>query len=172
MTLAFQDQAQGSDTRRSKSKFKIQPAPTEEKEANPADGQELLLERFFINYGQEQKPTPDFDGRYQGAVGTSLAPQTNYLVHRYVDSLMHTGLFHSEGGAESFQDWIKRGPYYHFRWPKDATESSTRVSVNFKLSRPFADNQQHQVMLFKQWRSAYKITHSNERVDIASLQEL
>jgi len=172
LTLAFQDQAEGSDTRRSKSKFKIRPAPTEEKTAAPMDGQELLLERFYINYGQEQKPAPDFDGRYQGVVGSTLVPQTNYLVHRYVDSLMHAGLFHTEGGAESFQDWIQRGPYYHFRWPKDATESSTRASVNFKFSQPFADNQQHQVMLFSQWRSAYKITHNNGRVEIENLQEL
>ena len=173
LTLAFQDQAEGSDTRRSKSKFKIRPVMAEEKEGHAAEeGQELLLERFFINYGQEQKPTPDFDGRFQGAVGTNLEPQTNYLVHRYVDSLMHAGLFHTEGGAESFDEWLQRGPYYHFRWPKDATESSTRVSVNFKFSQPFADQQQHQVMLFSQWRSAYKITHNNGRVDIASLQEL
>ena len=173
LTLAFQDQAEGSDTRRSKSKLKIRPVMAEEKEGHAAEeGQELLLERFFINYGQEQKPTPDFDGRFQGAVGTNLEPQINYLMHRYVDSLMHAGLFHTEGGAESFDEWLQRGRYYHFRWPKDATESSTRVSVNFKFSQPFAEQQQHQVMLFSQWRSAYKITHNNGRLDIASLQEL
>lgn len=131
-----------------------------------------MLERFFITYGHEQKPTPDFDGRFDSVQGDNSRPQTNYLVHRYVDSLMQADLFHTDGGAESFADWLRRGPYYHFRWPKDAMEDSTRVSINFKFSQRFADNLQHQIILFSQWRTAYKIKHKDGRVDISSFQEL
>jgi len=84
---------------------------------------------------------------------------------------MHADLYHSEGGPETFAQWIERGPYYHFRWPKDAMEGSTRVSVNFKFTRPFADNLQHQVMLFSQWRTAYKIEHKDGRILVHPLPE-
>ena len=132
----------------------------------------MLLERFFIQYGNEQKPVPDFDGKYSKALPGSYRISSNFLVHRYVDSLMQANLFHTDGGAESFDDWIRRGPFYHFRWPKDAMENSTRVTVNFKFSQPFAEGLEHQVMLFSQWRSAYKITHRNGRVHLPTLEEL
>jgi len=135
------------------------------------EGQDLLLERFFLTYGGQQKPAPDFDGRYEHVVGNSRASQSNFLVHRYVDSLMQTDLFHTDGGAESFNDWLRRGPYYHFRWPKDSSETSTRVNVNVKFSRPFAQQMQHQIMLFSQWRTAYKIKHKDGRVQMQQLLE-
>ena len=172
LTLAFQDQAEGSDTRCSRSKFKIRPAPVDgDRNVSTHEGQDLLVERFFIQYNNQQKPAPDFDGRYTRVQSNTHLSQSNYLMHRYVDTLMQADLFHTDGGAESFQDWIQRGPFYHFRWPKDAMEDSTRVSVNFKFAHPFADNLQHQVMLFSQWRTAYKISHKNGRIQIAALQE-
>jgi len=171
LTLAFQDQAEGSDTRYSSSKFKIRPAVTDDPNVSSHEGQDLNLERFFITYGNQQKPAPDFDGRYAGAQGNVNAPHTNFLQHRYVDSLMQADLFHTDGGPESFAQWVERGPYYHFRWPKDAMESSTRVTVSFKFSRPFDDALQHQVMLFSQWRSAYKISHKDGRITVELLRE-
>ena len=171
LTLAFQDQSAGSDTRRSRSKLKIRPAE-DERGIDSSLGQDLALDRFFIQYTNNQKPSPDYDGTFHSIEGDTRQDQTNFLVHRYVDSLMQADMFHTDGGAESFLDWIRRGPLYHFRWPKDATENSTRVNVNFKFATRFADNLQHQIVLFSQWRTAYKIKHKNGRVDIASFQEL
>ena len=92
-------------------------------------------------------------------------------MHRYIDSLMQADMFHTEGGGESFEEWI-RGPFYHFLWPKDDMEQSTRVSVNFKFARPFGDNEEHQVMLFSQWRSAFKIVHKDGRIQATTMQDL
>ena len=173
LTLAFQDQAEGQDTRRSRSKFKIRGGVMEEKELETTalQGQDLMLDRFYVNYGHQQKPTPDFDGGFSAGATTNFVPQRNFMVQRYVDTLMNAGMFHTEGGPESFQDWLRRGPYYHFRWPKDATEFSTRATVTFKFAKPFAEDVQHQVMLFSQWRTAYKISHKHGRVE-ASMKEL
>ena len=172
LTLAFQDQAEGSDTRCSRSRFKIRPPPVGDPTNQAHEGQDLLLERFFMTYAGQQKPAPDFDGRYENVTGNSRVSQSNFLVHRYVDSLMQADLYHSDGGAESFNDWVRRGPYYHFRWPKDAMENSTRVNVNVKFARPFAQNMQHQIMLFSQWRTAYKISHKDGRIQMQKLLEL
>ena len=172
LTLAFQDQGPTSDTRYSQSKFKIRPALYDFERHSTVEGQDLMLERFFIQYGNEQKPVPDFDGMYTKSLADSFQRTKNHLVHRYVDSLMQANLFHTDGGAESFDDWIRRGPYYHFRWPKDAMETSTRVTGNFKFGAAFAEGLEHQVMLFSQWRTAYKITHRNGRIHLPTLQEL
>jgi len=172
LTLAFQDQAEGSDTRYSSSKFKIRPAVSNDAEIPSHEGQELNVERFFITYGNQQKPAPDFDGGYQGAQGNANGSHVNFLQHRYVDTLMQADLFHTDGGAESFAQWIERGPYYHFQWPKDAMENSTRVTVNFKFSRPFTEDLQHQLMLFSHWHTAYKISHNNGRIEVQTMQEL
>ena len=172
LTLALQDQAEGSDTRCSRSKFKIRPPPPGDVHNQAHEGQDLLLERFFLTCAGQQKPAPDFDGRYENVTGDSCRSQSNFLVHRYVDSLMQADLFHTDGGAESFNDWLRRGPYYHFRWPKDAMENSSRVNVNVKFSRPFAQNMQHQMMLFSQQRTAYKISHKDGRIQMQKLLEL
>ena len=173
LTLAFQDQHAGTDTRMSRSKFKISKAiPTGDIGRSSRGGQDLLLERFFIQYAREQKPSPDFDGCHEMHQGDSNTSGINYLTHRYADSLMQADLYHTDGGAESFQEWISRGPFYHFQWPKDAMNQSTRAAVSVKFAAPFAEDRQHQMMLFSQWRTAYRIVHRNGRIEIAAMNEL
>ena len=172
LALAFQDQNAGSDTQYSRSKFKIRPGSNHGVDGqSTAGGQDLLLERFFIQYGREQKPSPDFDGRYAMTHGHTRDPQVNYLMQRYVDSLMQADLYHTDGGAESFKEWVERGPLYFFRWPKDAMEQSTRAAVSVKFAHPFADNRQHQVVLFNQWRTAYRIVHRQGRMEVDDMHE-
>ena len=50
--------------------------------------------------------------------GNSTAKQINYLTHRYADTLLQSGAFHTEGGSESLSEWIRRGMFFHFAWPK------------------------------------------------------
>lgn len=174
LTLAFQDQAAGTSTQFSRSLFKIRPG------ANAAAGgvgsqrgQDLLLNRFYISYNHLQKPSPDFDGQYTQAEGDSLVNEFNQLTQRYADTMMQAGAYHTEGGAESFQEWINRGPYYHFLWPKDAVENNTRVNINFQFSQAFGPaNANHTVLLFNWWRTAYHIVHVNGRVDRMTVEEL
>jgi len=129
-----------------------------------------MLQRFFVQYGQDQKPSPDFDGKYEECDGNNHRLQSNYLVHRYVDSLMNSGLYHAEGGTETYDEWLRRGPYYQFRWPKDATDRSTRASVTFQFTRPFTEGPHH-VLMFSQWRAAFKIKHDRGRIQILSLED-
>ena len=104
----------------------------------------------------------------QKAIRTARKP----IIWYTTSIVMQADMFHTDGGAETFAEWIRRGPCYHFRWPKDAMENSTRASVNFKFSRPFDAHLQHQVMLFSQWNTAYKITHKHGRMQVAELKEL
>lgn len=173
ITLAFADQQAGVSTLRSRSFFTIREGdPLANGGVSAPDGQERLLTRFYINYNNMQKPSPDFDGKYVDAVGDSTLTQTNHMVQRWADTMLQAGAYHTEGGAESFSDWMQRGAYYHFLWPKDAVENNTRVNVNYQFSAAFDDGLNHKVMLFNWWRTAYHVVHRNGRVEKMSVEEL
>ncbi len=157
LTLAFQDGVVGTDTRRSESKFKIRAT-----NLSPG-GQDLRLNRFWIQYANQQKPRPDFDGQFTFERLTTTN-QINYLTQRYADSLLYSGAYFSEGGSETLQDWLHRGPYFHFDWPKDADTLSTRVNLNYSFSVAFENAITPRVILFDHWLSAIKITHKDGRV--------
>jgi len=165
LALAFQDQLTGVDSRRSSSKFKIRPSP-----AAP-DGQELLLTRFYLNYNGFQQPCPDFDGEYKYNPQSQIS-QSQFVAHRYVDNLFQSNGYHAEGGAESLADYMARGMFHYFTWPKDSDEKSTRVNVNYRFSAPFGVGEQHQMLLFSQWNTAFRITHRYGQVDPTRIQEV
>ena len=169
LAFAFQDQDAGLDTQWSLSKFKIRPVLTGNNQAR--EGQDLLLERFSLTYAGQQKPAPDFEGKYDSVSGDTRVSTCNHMLQRYADSLMQADLYHAEGGAESFGEWKQRGPFFYFRWPKDAMDASTRANVTIKFSQAFRDGQQPTIMLFNQWRTAFKIVHKNGRIDITKLRE-
>ena len=98
--------------------------------------------------------------------------KTNYLTERYASNLMQTNLYHTDGGAESFAQWKRRGPYYYFRWPKDAMDSSTRVHVTLKFAERFQGGQQPCILMFNQWRSAFRIAHKDGRISITATKEV
>ena len=172
LTLAFQDIRAGTDTRSSESKFKIRTVVSNTGGQSILEGQELLLNRFFLNYGNSQKPSPDFDGQWLEATGNSSTNQINQLSQRWADSLMQAGGYHSEGGSETLKEWIARGPYYHFLWPRDASEDHTRVNVQYQFRKAFDGGIQHNVLLFSWWKTAYHIVHRNGRVDKVSFESL
>ena len=165
LALAFQDQLAGVDTRRSSTKFKIRPTP------QAPDGQDMLLKRFFLNYNNLQQPCPDYDGRYTFDPRSNVT-QSQCITHRYVENLLQTNAYHSEGGAESLADFVRRGMFHFFLWPKDVDERSTQVNVNYQFETPFGVGEEHQVLLFNQWRSTFRITHKNGQVDTDQIKEM
>lgn len=119
LSCAFQSQAAGSNTLRSSSKFKIQGS------ANFPDTS-YSLNRMFIQYAGMSKPSPDADPSY-----TSPA---DYLTSRYAETQLYSMNYFSEPGPEDKRDWLSRGPYYYFAWPRDGTSEATHVTVNFQFS--------------------------------------
>jgi hypothetical protein len=128
---------------------------------------------MYINYNGLQKPSPYFDGQWTEIEGDSFQNEVNHLTQRYVDTMMQAGAYHTEGGTETFPEWIGRGPFYHFVWPKDAAENSTRVNVSFQFAEEFFPvNINHKILLVNWWRNAYHITHVNGKVDQMTVESL
>lgn len=116
LSVAYQDKRVNSDTRLSASKFKSYDLATTKQD------QELGLNRFYISYAGQQKPSPDADPKFDTNVDNTT--------QRYLETQLASGAYFDLGGAETIEEYHDRGSYYHFKFPKDATDNSTRVIVN------------------------------------------
>lgn len=133
LTIAFQDQTAGSGTLRSQSKFKIRPSVD-------YPGDELRLNRMFLQYAGQSKSSPDADPSY-------TSPD-DFLSSRYAESQLYSMNYYSEGSPESKADWLQRGPYYYFAWPRDGTSEATHVTANFSFQGGLAVASSGNVLLF------------------------
>jgi hypothetical protein len=143
LTLAFQDESAGQLTQYSASKFKSR------------NNTDLNLTRMYLNYAGQNKPQPDADPAY--VVGDAK----DYTTQRYIESLLHSGSYFDAGGSETIQEWQARGPYYYFSWPRDGTDRSTRVNVNFQFG---VASPSTRVLLFDHYKAVARIQVSDGRV--------
>jgi hypothetical protein len=163
LTLAFQDSRTSSDTRASASRFKAYNT------AYTAD-QETLLNRFYVNYSSNNYPSPDAEPLFVDGTGLALATlSSDYLTNRFVDSNIYSGMYYSDGGTESIDEFLERGMYNHMITPRDADDNSNRVIVNVGFS---AAPDHLNVLLFDHSRQVAKITMVEGRVSDVILEDV
>lgn len=155
LTLAFQDREEGNaaNTLHSCTKFKVN------------KGEELRLNRLFLNYANMNKPQPDADPDYVPASAR------DYTLQRYNDSMIYSGQYNNSGGCETLQDWQDRGPYYHFKWYKDGSDRSTQVTTNFSFSTALTADR-GRVLLFNHYRKVASVRIENGMVVDVRTQEI
>ena len=158
LTLAFQDSRAGSSsTLYSQSKFKVAQADVTQavKETN--------LTRMYIKYAGQNKPQPDADPSFK------ITSAEDYMTQRYADSVLYSGTYFSQGGAESINEYRERGAYYHFAWPKEQSDRSTRVTAHYQFSDGIANAT---CLLFSHFKKAALITLENGVVTNVSVEEM
>ncbi len=96
--------------------------------------QDLLLESLQISYANQVKPATRWTSAFTGLLGTAGNPSINELQQRYNDSFMEAGTLMDPAGCESFEDFIKRGPFYYFSFERDSADKSTQVQVAAKIN--------------------------------------
>ena len=121
LAVAFQDRSVGANNT-------MIPAST----LKIRDDGELGLEELYILYNGVQKPQPRADVQFDGA--------NDYLKQRYMENLIYSGNYFNQGGNESYQDWLDRGMFFYFSWPKNSNNGSDQVSVNFKFRTSVGSN--------------------------------
>jgi hypothetical protein len=144
LTTCFQDTRAGNLTQYSASKFKLE------------SDQELKLNRLFVNYAGQNRPSPDADPKYD--VGAAR----DYTTQRYAESQIYSGAYYDCGGAEDIQEWHGRGAYYYFSWPRDGTDRSTRVNVHFGFEGGAVAN--GRVLLFDHSKQIARVQVQDGRV--------
>jgi hypothetical protein len=159
LAVAYQD-ARLQDTRTSASYFTCGAADL----TNSPFGSGKLqnnVNRFFISYGGMQKPSPDADPQYDTT--------TDRIAERYYETMLESLMAYDPAGPETYQEWLRRGLYMLYNFPKSGDDASTRVQVNSQFSAETGDNMR--ILLFSISRTSAQITISNGSVSNVTLVE-
>ena len=162
LTVAYQDLRAGNDTRFSPSKFKSWTA-------GGNSGEELKLNRFFVNYAGQNLPAPDADPSFIPQTGVDPAQGVDYTTQRYTESAIYSGAYFDTGGAETIEDYHDRGAYYYQSWPRDGTDRSTRVNVHQQFNS--ADVVNMRCLLFDHSKQVARVRVQDGRVVDVQLED-
>jgi hypothetical protein len=134
VSVAFQSSTAGNGSL-SLSKFHI-PTTFDEK------GGETALKRFYVNFANQNRPREENESKILRAEGLNpLAEDTvdeggtvsftsaNFFMQRYLESMLNTSQLYKAGGCETFEEWLQRGVFYNWVWPRDGSDLSTRFHV-------------------------------------------
>lgn len=157
LTVCYQDNRCGSDTRFSASRFKSY--------NNAGDvSQELKLDRFMIAYAGQNLPAPD--------ANLAFTTGTDFTVQRYLESQLYSGKYFDTGGGEEIGIFHERGQYLYFAIPRDGSDRSTRVSVYAGFGGATgADLANTRLLLFAHSRKVCRLQIEQGRVVDLQLQE-
>ena len=86
------------------------------------DGSDMKLNAIQLSYANQVKPSTRWNSSYTDTV--------NQMTQRYLDTQLESGMMWSSGGTETFADYTKRGPMYHYNWVRDKDDRSTQVQLN------------------------------------------
>lgn len=158
LTVAFGDTRVGTDTRVSASKFRAYD--------DNLVSQEGKLTRFMLQYAGQSLPNPDADTDYRTGV--------DLFTQRYNDSILYSGGYFETGGAETIEEWRERGQYLYFAVPRDGTDRSTRVTVNFAMGNattPATDLKNTNLLLFAHSKQVAMVKVQDGRVTDCQLED-
>ena len=95
------------------------------------DNGDLTIQSIQIQYANINKPATPYDSKYLLAnVAAGNATSINWLQQRYHDNFYESGLDVDAVGCETFQDWMRRGPFYYFAFDRDMSNHATSAQVS------------------------------------------
>ena len=130
VTVAFQSAKAGNGSS-ALSKFVVPTKAT-------SRGAETALDRFYVNFANQNHPREENESvlSYRGHSSQKIEAgalysdvSTQFFTQRYQESMLNTGQFGRAGGCETFEEWLDRGAYYNWVWPRDGADLSTRFHV-------------------------------------------
>ena len=130
------------------------------------DGTDRNISSLQLTYGNVTKPSTRWTSEFKDDDGKNGS--TNLLVQRYYDSIQEAGLVANPGGAETFDDFMKRGPMFYFSFERDEQDMSTeaQLQINYlaQTGSPTALETNAKVFLLAFHRRSTQIEVSNGQV--------
>lgn len=147
LTLAYQDNRVNNSNLILSSLFKFGD------EVGLYDNSELNLTRFYIHYDGKTLPNPIPDLRYTSEkyYEFNSTPNSDLFTQRYWESQFNKIAVFDD--IETYDEWIQRGPYYHFQWPR-TNAGATEVQIAQEFSS-FNPNLKPQLLLFEHYPCSY-----------------
>ena len=115
--IAFflQSNKAGSDTRIPPSKFRA------------LGNYELGVKSFQLTYANRSRPSTKWESGFDTT--------RNTMQQRFWDTYQECGLAELQGGTETMQEWMDRGPIYVYRFDRDSNDKSTLVQLQLEVDR-------------------------------------
>jgi hypothetical protein len=155
ITVFIQDQSAGQNALVPPSRFKT------------IDNSDLRLQKIQVSFAGQNKPSVPWDSSFSVGV--------NRLEQRYFETYEELGIDTNALGCESYDDYLQRGPIYHFHFVRDENNRSSEVSVSTTFSglasgpmSNFPNNGSALVYVIAHFRNVARITTSGGRIVQAS----
>jgi hypothetical protein len=115
--IAFflQSNKAGSDTRIPPSKFKA------------LNNYDLGVKSFQLTYANRSRPSTKWESTFD--------TENNTMQQRFWDTYQECGLAELQGGTETMQEWMDRGPIYVYRFDRDSNDKSTLVQLQLEVNK-------------------------------------
>ena len=90
-------------------------------------GAETALQRFYVTFANQNRPREENESvlSYRGFTASDMSTQPSldsqgvqYFTQRYMETMINAGQLFRPGGCESFEEWLERGAYYNWVWPR------------------------------------------------------
>lgn len=131
------------------------------------DNSDLKLQKIQVSFAGQNKPSIPWDSSFSQGV--------NRLEQRYFETYEELGIDTNALGCESYDDYLQRGPMYHFHFVRDENNRSSEVSVsttfNGLSSGPmsnYPNDGSALVFVIAHFRNVARITTSGGRIVQAS----
>ena len=99
------------------------------------DSDNLLLDmrNIQVSYANKDMPSTNWESRLSKPALLSDIGAESKMQQRYYDTLINAGTLDREGGTESYEDWLERGPIYCYDFSRPSSDRSTHVNVRLTL---------------------------------------
>ncbi len=123
-----------------------------------SQGAETALTRFSVDFAGLIRPAEDMEAKmtYRTASAQHISPSpealttsTNYNMSRFNETMMNNGTLYN--GCETFQQWLARGAYYSYLWPKDGRDRNTRFRVFAAFNEQLPTGTNIEKLLNRKW---------------------
>lgn len=102
-----------------------------------ANSSDLNLAAIQVTYAGQTKPQTRWESGFKDS--DPAGRNKSYLTHLYYQQLIESSrCCDQEGGVESLDEWLQRGPVFTFRFDKDATSRETEVNLQISYNEPMA----------------------------------
>jgi hypothetical protein len=128
-------------------------------------GVEKNVNRFYLQYAGRSFPSPDADPNFE-------EKKQDRTTQRYIESILESGTYFGDGGAETIEEWQGRGQYYYFKVNRDGTSQDTRLTVNTQFRGADNDVANLRMLVLSQYKRMVKVTIRNSRVVSVTTEEV
>jgi hypothetical protein len=92
---------------------------------------DMSVKSFQITYANRSRPSTRWSSNYKNSTDTTSGIQ--HFTQRYHDSFSEVAMTQLQGGIETFDQYVKRGPLYVYRFDRSSDDMSTQVQLNLSM---------------------------------------